>query len=861
MRPSVGAFRGYIALLALAALGATRVAAQTATTEETIKLPEFQVSTTQDVGYKAANSVSATRVNVAIKDLPFAINAFTSEFIKDTGAHDIFEVVQYAPGVTSAGREFTGGNSLFAIRGFNQAPQINGFPSPNSGFAAGPYVDTASIDRVEVVKGPASVLYGQVSPGGIVNYITKRATPKAFYNLTGTVGSYSYARGTADINQPLYRDKVLFRINAAAENGLQYFNPSKSTTTLVAPNLLIKVNEIVSVNIDYSLFDRKESPGVQFKPNIEIIRNVGTGAGAPALSTLNTNTTGILSATNTGAKNLDASDPGFLGYYPLPKNFNYSSQNDSRKSHYETFNTEVTIKLGQHWNSRYNLNYYDNITSQKLTGLGNVDITTPASYFANPALANGSNLAANWDAANLFAADLLNNPNLAVNAPNAVLVRRARVQIDSQHAYAAQAEAAGDYYFPWGDIKPLVGYFFNESVGFSRIRQSSTEAAPLGASVYDATGRSENFPTWNMMDPTTQDYTTDFDPNSLQSSATNPYSTNTRTVTRNYAFYGSLNGNFLQERLFTIAGIRYNRARTETPDDLVSGVPAFIGAPTPTLAWTNGGSTPPAPTLGTKSIAVQWTPQLGIGYKITKDIMAFGSYSESFQQQFAFLRSGNVPYAPAKPTTSKGYELGVKTDFLNGRISSTIGVYQIDQSNFIQTFNAIASGVTVSTDIAGWKKRSKGIEADVTYSPLKNLQIYASIAEDDVRLNGVPATDPFSGTPGVYSLYLGTHPEATVKTLGNLWTRYSFRGGFIDGLWVGAGFNYTGAKAQRVNNPLLFLPSTIIWNSALGYDWKWNKAAFTGALNWYNMTNKEYFPANQQRGLPMRVDFTVTAKF
>ena len=67
----------------------------------------------------------------------------------------------------------TAGNAVFTIRGFDQKPQHNGFVGES-------YVDTSSVERVEVVKGPSSVLYGQVAPGGTVNYITKRAQPKPF---------------------------------------------------------------------------------------------------------------------------------------------------------------------------------------------------------------------------------------------------------------------------------------------------------------------------------------------------------------------------------------------------------------------------------------------------------------------------------------------------------------------------------------------------------------------------------------------------------------------------------------------------------------------------------------------------------
>src|SRR5690349_17956318 len=170
-------------LTALAARGqGGNPAAPAAASDEVVRLSEFQVSTTADKGYRAGNSVSATRIDTPIKDLPFAISAFTPQFISDIGARDLFDVVQYAPSVTSAGREFNAGNAVYTIRGFDQSPQ-------HDGFVGEAYIDTTSVERVEVVKGPASLLYGQVAPGGTVNYITKRPASKPFTVWNGQVGS------------------------------------------------------------------------------------------------------------------------------------------------------------------------------------------------------------------------------------------------------------------------------------------------------------------------------------------------------------------------------------------------------------------------------------------------------------------------------------------------------------------------------------------------------------------------------------------------------------------------------------------------------------------------------------------------
>ncbi len=108
---------------------------------------------------------------------------------------------------------------------------------------------------------------------------------------------------------------------------------------------------------------------------------------------------------------------------------------------------------------------------------------------------------------------------------------------------------------------------------------------------------------------------------------------------------------------------------------------------------------------------------------------------------------------------------------------------------------------------------------------------------------------------------LGARPEGSVKNLFNVWTRYSFTAGVLKGCWVGAGVNYTGDKAQRVDNRLLRMPEYTLWDATVGYDGKWGNTPINSTLAWKNITDEEYFPANQQRGYQSRVVLSVTAKF
>ncbi len=130
-------------LLALCSAGAfafaaaTAVRAQTSTAApsgasapstsapaDTVVLPSFSVTTSQDKGYLAANSVSATRINTPISDLPFSVSAFTQQFIQDTGANDLYDIVKYAAGGDASG-----------AKGSSTPARI---PSPSAGSSSRP---------------------------------------------------------------------------------------------------------------------------------------------------------------------------------------------------------------------------------------------------------------------------------------------------------------------------------------------------------------------------------------------------------------------------------------------------------------------------------------------------------------------------------------------------------------------------------------------------------------------------------------------------------------------------------------------------------------------------------------------------
>lgn len=186
---------------------ANHVAAQTAADstkpDEVVRLSEFTVNSNEDKGYIAANAVTGSRVNTAIKDLTFNVNVVTSEFLSDFGVLE-FDDFSYVSTLNSMDS-----NGSLNLRGYGvQKVMRNGFTR------IGLY-DRVNIDRIEIIKGPSAAIYGETRPGGLVNIITKRPKAKAEQDLSFLYGTYETNRADLSTTGPLTKSgKTLYRFDA-----------------------------------------------------------------------------------------------------------------------------------------------------------------------------------------------------------------------------------------------------------------------------------------------------------------------------------------------------------------------------------------------------------------------------------------------------------------------------------------------------------------------------------------------------------------------------------------------------------------------------------------------------------------------
>jgi iron complex outermembrane receptor protein len=192
--------------------------------------------------YVTPNATSATRTDTPIRDTPASIQVIPKKVIRDQQVVSLDEALRNVSGVGSRGAGDSRGFNFY-IRGFDNAPQLrDGFRlfSTLQGFP-----ELANLEQIEVLKGPASILFGDVQPGGIINLVSKQPLSKPFYDVELQVGSRNFVRPRFDFSGPVTEDgKVLYRLNTLYQKN----DSSRDFTTqfrrlAFAPTLTWKVSD------------------------------------------------------------------------------------------------------------------------------------------------------------------------------------------------------------------------------------------------------------------------------------------------------------------------------------------------------------------------------------------------------------------------------------------------------------------------------------------------------------------------------------------------------------------------------------------------------------------------------------------
>ncbi len=195
--------------------------------------------------YLADTSTTGTKLDIPQRDLPQSISVVPRSVLQDRVVVRLTEAGDNVSGVRSTtGYSGTKSNN-YLIRGFTQSFSASG--TVRNGFAEYAFLtqrDPVNVDRIEFLKGPASLLYGASEVGGLVNTITKKPLSEHRYELGLTAGGFGLFRPTVDATGPINKSKsLLYRVNFAFDQGNSYRDFVNNRNAFLAPSLTWKIGE------------------------------------------------------------------------------------------------------------------------------------------------------------------------------------------------------------------------------------------------------------------------------------------------------------------------------------------------------------------------------------------------------------------------------------------------------------------------------------------------------------------------------------------------------------------------------------------------------------------------------------------
>ncbi|SGY83466.1 TonB-dependent siderophore receptor subfamily [Moritella viscosa] len=236
--------------------------------EEIVVTAEFSNPIGPDFGYVGENSMTATKTDMPISKTPRAVSVVTREQMDDRASVSVADALQYTPSIQANFYGEDNKQDWFVIRGFNQANDglyQDGTRVDSSGFYSY-QVDPFGLERVEILRGPASVLYGQNPPGGVINVISKRP------QHGGSFGFVSVDYGTNDRQQLSLdlgsdiTDDIAWRLVALGrKNGTDVDNVEAERIYL-APSVSVNFNDNTNLTVLASYQKDDSDPYLQFLP-------------------------------------------------------------------------------------------------------------------------------------------------------------------------------------------------------------------------------------------------------------------------------------------------------------------------------------------------------------------------------------------------------------------------------------------------------------------------------------------------------------------------------------------------------------------------------------------------------------------
>lgn len=217
------------------------------TDEDNIEAFELVV-TDAEQPYNPRSATTATGLETDLRDIPQSVEVIPQAVLQDRNVTELGEALETSGSIVSSGGR---GTSVFGP-GF----LIRGFAAEESVFLDGietfslAALDTNDIERVEVLKGPASVLFGQGDPGGVINLVSKEPLAEPFFGIDAAIGSFANYRGNLDLSDALTENGAArYRLNFSYSNFGSFRDLVDGERVVVSPRLSFDLSEATSLDV------------------------------------------------------------------------------------------------------------------------------------------------------------------------------------------------------------------------------------------------------------------------------------------------------------------------------------------------------------------------------------------------------------------------------------------------------------------------------------------------------------------------------------------------------------------------------------------------------------------------------------
>jgi iron complex outermembrane recepter protein len=221
-------------------------------------------------GYVARQSATGSKTDTPLIETPRSVSVITADQLEAQQVQDIRQALRYSAGVVAEARGADYSQPSMIIRGFQSFDPLylDGMKGHGRNFLtyASTPLDPYAFERVEVLRGPASVLYGQGQPGGLINQVSKRPTEEFFAELGGLAGNDDTFGGKLDIGGPLDDEKeLLLRLTASGRDGDNQVDTLEDSRVFVAPAFTWAPTEDTTLTL-LAHYQKDDTNGAQIVP-------------------------------------------------------------------------------------------------------------------------------------------------------------------------------------------------------------------------------------------------------------------------------------------------------------------------------------------------------------------------------------------------------------------------------------------------------------------------------------------------------------------------------------------------------------------------------------------------------------------